>query len=193
MEDDLSDLDDVEDLTYEIYKAVEDGKEDVVLKWLGEPPVPARRINAKYRELDDRNLLHMAAINNNRLQLMTKLLQLGANIEQLSLHGQSPLESALVKMKSDKEVRLLLMWGAKLSDTSLILIRDMCPEKAALLDLLDYELGGRRCEIIGLQKQPENLMENWVLPHNICPTRSATCLSFWKSQTQDRCKSDLST
>jgi hypothetical protein len=60
--EDFPDPDDVEDLPLEIVAAVEKGRDVVVLEWLGEPPVPGRRINAKYRQFQDLNLLRLASI-----------------------------------------------------------------------------------------------------------------------------------
>jgi hypothetical protein len=57
-------------------------------------------------------------------------------------------------MKSDKEARLLLMLGAEVSGSHMT-VRDRHPENAALLKVLEYKLGGRRCEIVGLEKKPQ--------------------------------------
>jgi RING-type zinc-finger/Ankyrin repeats (many copies) len=149
-----NDPDEVEDLPKEICHAIDDGRDDVVLEWLGKPPVPAQRINGKYKEFESFHLLHFAAMSN-RLGLMTKLLQLGADVNATSIRGLSPLELALQSKKSEKATRLLLTWGAnKSTPPRLALLRDMFPGNEVLMELLESDLGGRRCEIVGLEKSP---------------------------------------
>jgi hypothetical protein len=61
------------------------------------------------------------------------------------------LELVLLEKDCDKVARLLLMWGANVSERHMTLIRNLCPESATLLDLSTNEYGGRRCEVVGLQ------------------------------------------
>ncbi|EJK74614.1 hypothetical protein THAOC_03698 [Thalassiosira oceanica] len=99
------------------------------------------------------------------LELMTLLLQLGANINTRDCRGLTAIQglfspSELVKQGVSDRIRLLLSWGASFfpEDGS---SREYCIYAARdegeheLATLLSSELGGRRCEIVNLSSQSE--------------------------------------
>jgi hypothetical protein len=84
--------DDEMDLPREICKAAGlNNIQMVVLDWLGPPPVPAARINAKCRDHMNRTLLHEAEFMNN-IGLMRLLLQMGAKVGPQSAFGMTTEE-----------------------------------------------------------------------------------------------------
>jgi len=99
------------------------------------------------------------------LELMTLLLQLGANINTRDCRGLTAIQGffsppELAKQGVSDRIRLLLSWGASFfpgDDHS----REVCICEARkfgrheLANLLESELGGRRCEIFNLSLQPE--------------------------------------
>jgi len=110
------------------------------------------------------SLLEIAAICN-QLVLMTLLLQLGANVDFRDGQGITTISSLFVitataSEATDKGVRLLLSWGASFFSENGF-SREDCIYTArnrgehGLANLLESELGGRRCEIINLTSKPE--------------------------------------
>jgi len=152
--------DEVEDLPTEIGRAAAGNDVEKVLKWLGPTPVPAKRINAKLREKMDRTLLHEAEFEGN-IGLMTLLLQLGAKVDPRSAFGMSPFEQTCLNEELEDAARLLLAWGA-VHDGAAPEDGSLPHENALrfahnkkLSDLLQTPLGGRRCEIVGLQSRTD--------------------------------------
>ncbi|EJK70266.1 hypothetical protein THAOC_08388 [Thalassiosira oceanica] len=93
------------------------------------------------------------------LTLMTLLLQLGADVDRRDFQGQTLICSMFCpEMLSEcgviERARLLLSWGASFP-------REVCVSTARmygrheLANLLESELGGRRCEIVNLSARPE--------------------------------------
>merc|ERR1711971_1507021 len=88
--------------------------------------------------------------------LATILLQLGADVNAKNSLGVTPLSLAIsmaIKSGNIKLTRLLLEWGGEITA---LLTKTFCIKKAysegneELADLLQPELGGRRCEIINV-------------------------------------------
>jgi len=104
---------------------------------------------------------------NNHLTLTTLLLQLGANVNNRDSQGLTAIslmfsEEAFTWGEDlSKRVRLLLSWGASFFADELVCSREACiygARKAGnneLANLLDSELGGRRCETVNLSSRPE--------------------------------------
>ena len=108
--------------------------------------------------------LSIAGINN-RLMLMTPLLQLGADVDLRNHHGRTAISLHFcsdVHSREDvcKRFRLLLAWGASFFPEPGC-SRGGCVRGARRKDahdfanLLESELGGRRCEIVNLSSKPE--------------------------------------
>ena len=140
----------------------------VVLQWLGvdpynleasfDSPPPKERINAVNPDFFNRTLLHEAEFAN-QAYLMSLLLQLGAYVDPKSSSGQTPLGQALTEgVDCEDAARLLLEWGADIQacfrdDTAVAAAQRA--GNSAMANLLQTPLGGRRCEISGLQKRPD--------------------------------------
>lgn len=133
---------DEEVLPQHISRAAVKGDQEVVLEWLGLPPIPARRINAMWR---GHTLLH-EAVAGNRTELVKALLELGADVDPKSSSGFTPLEEALLYNCSGQAARLLLTWGATLDPQKVI-----ASDNTELFQLIKAPLGGRHCVIEGLQ------------------------------------------
>jgi hypothetical protein len=151
--------DNVDDLPDEITRAAGDNNIQSVLDWLGPPPVPTRRINAKCREHMDRTLLHEALFEGN-ISLMRLLLQFGANVDPKSTFGRTPFDQACCYPELDEAARLLLTWGAATDrpDEYGKLPHEVARSEgcsAKLVGLLQTPLGGRRCEIVGLKSRTD--------------------------------------
>ena len=81
--------------------------------------------------------------------LLSILLQLGADVDAVSANGGTPL-SMVATMPNDNfyaQARLLFEWGADDLSNSIIGSKDDFAELA--------QFGGRRCEIINLSKRPD--------------------------------------
>ena len=81
-----------------------------VLDWLGPHPVDKQRINAKNPEWMDYTLVH-CAVHCKRSDLLSILLQLGADVDPVGANGETPLALSY-KPEHYAEARLLLEWGA---------------------------------------------------------------------------------
>lgn len=139
-----------------------------VLDWLGPPPIDPKRLNAKCPSLINLTLMHIAVISRNN-NLISILLQYGADVNTLNAMGQSLLNNPSPDYHPQN--RLLLEWGAEypahkggrkaLSQLSYI------RGDIQLSKLLLHEFGGRRCEIINLEKNPKFngrvcVVEKWL-------------------------------
>ena len=101
----------------------------------------------------------------NQIAMMSLLMQLGANVNSRSTQGTTAIallfsDAAFADGNASEMVRLLLSWGASFfrdDEQS----REECISAASehghleLANLLQSELGGRRCEIVNLSSQPE--------------------------------------
>ena len=141
-----------------IHLAARNGNIQKVLDWLGPLPVDKQRINAKNPEVADVAILHSAVLNNNS-DLLSILLQLGADVDPVDAAGATPLAMSL-KPEYNTQARLLLEWGAEISNCASV-SKDGFIQLALkfgnskLANLLKSEFGGRRCEIIDLPKHPD--------------------------------------
>ncbi|KAL3906463.1 MAG: hypothetical protein SGILL_009261, partial [Bacillariaceae sp.] len=153
LDDALEDPDEVkvEDLPWDITKAAATNEVGIVLDWLGPPPIAPERINAKNPEKIDRTIL-AEAVYEDHVGLMNIVLQFGANVDPLNALGTTPLKQATL-MGLDKSTRILLEWGANKELGTDISAAQYAKEAGnlTLSKLLESPLGGRRCEIFGLQ------------------------------------------
>lgn len=141
----------IEELPMDITQAAADNRAKIVLQWLGKPPIAPERINAKNPNKFDRTLL-AEAVYEGHTCLMSVLLQYGADVDPINAFGTTPFRQA-VSLGLDPSTRLLLEWGAS---------KDLGPDEPTpqqyakmaknktLAALLESPLGGRRCEILGL-------------------------------------------
>lgn len=142
------------------------GKNDVpkVLEWLygpsvspdpfsGATKVPPERLNAKNPDKMERTLLHEAEFEGHT-GLMSILLQHGAKVDPKSCFGMTPLHQACCYKSLDHAARLLLEWGADISNPELVKQAESSGN-AKLARLLETPLGGRRCQISGLEKRTD--------------------------------------
>ena len=111
-------------------------------------------------------LMYSSGFNNySHLMLMTILLQLGADVDFRTCHNGGTTISfvfvgLLMRGIGDEKIRLLLCWGASFfpgvgesRETCISIARTKGEHELA--NLLESELGGRRCEIINLSSRPE--------------------------------------
>ena len=149
-----------------ILKAINERDIKSVLRW----------INANRTELEDRvnattsaekmgvSVITFAAALN-QITLMSLLMQLGANVDVRSSDGVTAIsvmfnKGAFTKGDGDS-IRLLLSWGASFFSDKEGCSREECVSSARkycadkLANLIESELGGRRCEIVNLTSRPE--------------------------------------
>lgn len=145
----------VEELPTEITNAASCNDVMSVVKWLGPRPIAPERINAKNPEKLNRTLL-AEAVYEQHVGLMHFLLQEGANVDPKNSYGTTPFRQACCE-GLEKAIRILLEWGASKDITA---DEDITPAQfamkrgnKALSKLLASDLGGRRCEVYGLQKR----------------------------------------
>ncbi|EJK69757.1 hypothetical protein THAOC_08951 [Thalassiosira oceanica] len=124
------------------------------------------RANARSRETDhDLSALQLAAMVNQPALVTRLLLQLGADIDYRNSEGYTAiglvLHSPIASVGGiNKVVRLLLSWGASFFSEGECSKRN-CVDVARngnnpeIADLLESELGGRRCEIVNLSPRPD--------------------------------------
>ena len=130
-----------------------------ILDWLGPPPVDKQRINARIPDYLNYTLVHCAVLCKNS-DLLSILLQLGADVDPVAANGGTPLVGSVASPEYYAQARLLLEWGAEISMYTRK-IKDEFIEKALkngnsnLVNLLESEFGGRRCEIINLPNHPD--------------------------------------
>ncbi|EJK67687.1 hypothetical protein THAOC_11246, partial [Thalassiosira oceanica] len=143
---------------------VREGDINKVLKWINANRTEDR-VNAKASTENMGQPVVMIAATSNQLELATLLLQLGANVNTKEFQGITTIFHTIVHPKLSTEdvnklVRLLLSWGANFFSERLS-SRENCVDMARqrgalkLADLLESELGGRRCEIVNLSSRPE--------------------------------------
>ena len=131
-----------------------------VLSWLGPLPVDKQRIKAENPDWMDYTLVDYAVISENS-DLLSILLQLGADVDPVHANGDTPLAVVSYKPKYYAQGRLLLEWGAELSNCACYCSNDKFIElvlkngNIKLANLMKSEFGGRRCEIINLSKRPD--------------------------------------
>lgn len=123
------------------------GNNDIqkVLDWLGPLPVESE--------------VHSAVVGKNS-DLLSILLQLGADVYPVAANGGTPLAMFGYKPERYAQARLLLEWGAEIfafaahskDEFNKVLLKE---GNSKLANLLKSEFGGRRCEIINLPKHPD--------------------------------------
>ncbi|EJK73934.1 hypothetical protein THAOC_04420 [Thalassiosira oceanica] len=147
-----------------IASAIRKGDIKSVLRWINANQSEVRANAISSAEWMSAPALTLASLGS-YLELMTLLLQLGANVNARNSVGLTAIRrlftpSELAKGGVSDRIRLLLSWGASFfpgDDHS----REVCICEARkfgrpeLANLLDSELGGRRCEIFNLSLQPE--------------------------------------
>ena len=167
VEDVLDDGEDYVLLPESMVSAAQSNNIAVILDWLGphpnNPPIGPhpdsnRRLNAKNPEKLQRTLLHEAVFEGH-LALISILLQFGADVDPLSASGMTPLTQACCYPRLDAAARLLLEWGAKKenkegTNSDLATTAKRSGSKK-LARLLESDLGGRRCEIVGMETRTD--------------------------------------
>jgi hypothetical protein len=150
-----------EDLPVEICYAAASNNIEEVLNWLGDPPIPYKRINAQNINKMQRTLLHEAEYEC-RLDLMRLLLQNNANVDPFSSTPQTPLFQACHFKRLHPAALLLFEWGAakefdKFSNGNHHKALNIALESRnkSLVNLLKSPLGDRRCEIFGLESRSD--------------------------------------
>jgi len=140
-----------------------------IVRWINpDRPGAKDRANAKLPEEDYAKPLLQMATSSERLHLMSILLQEGADVD-----GQDSTEATALKHNVghcdrvrgfNNDTRLLLSWGASFEaapgegilpprETYAAVAREAGNDELA--DLLQSELGGRRCEIVRLSSRPD--------------------------------------
>ncbi|EJK45052.1 hypothetical protein THAOC_36358 [Thalassiosira oceanica] len=139
--------------------------------WKGDIKAFVKWINANRREdranaaltIDTMSIPALcAATTCGQLASMTHLLQLGANVDGRTIFGGTAISFAFEGKLKDVNniVRLLLSWGASFfpgrdcSREGCIFVARKCGHHE-VARLLESELGGRRCEVVGLSERPE--------------------------------------
>ena len=151
----------------DIVKAAHSNDIQKILNWLGPLPVDKQRLNAKNPDWMDFTLVHFAVMRNNS-DLLSILLQLGADVDPVAASGGTPLAGAGTSAAEwNAQARLLLEWGAEISNNA-TQSKDEFIEKALrsnskLANLLKSEFGGRRCEVINLPKHPDLIGKTCVV------------------------------
>jgi len=151
-----------------IHNAVARGDIKSVLRWINADRTEDRVTAIPSPENTGAPALCTASVFGH-LTLMTLLLQLGADVKTRDSNGCTAFDilltsSSLLMMRSvdrdvSSSVRLLLSWGAVIggdrsSRESASSAARVCG-KHELTNLLDSELGGRRCEIVNHSSRPE--------------------------------------
>ena len=147
-----------------VFLAIKNGDIKLVLKWINANRTEDRVnavTSAEYRM--GLSALQSAAMSS-RLALMTLLLQLGADIDHRHSQGYTAMTMVLGSPVASTEdvnklVRLLLTWGAGFFSDSNCSKKDCAGiarenNRHEIADLLESELGGRRCEIVNLTSRP---------------------------------------
>ena len=140
-----------------------------VLEWLGsdgradvqeghQSIIPHKRINAKNPNKLERTLLHEANAGLS-FGLMSILMQYGADVNCLSATRTTPLLQSCSShwvTRINPASLLLLEWGAD-KDIAVVNATEIARENGykKLWKLMKSPLGGRRCEILGLQTRSD--------------------------------------
>ena len=155
-----------------IVGAVKKGEIKLVLKWINANRTEDRANATSGAELMCTPALTIACMFNH-LTLMTLLLQLGGDVNFKDCKGLTAIglmfsDEMLEGGDVNERARLLLSWGANFFsrehtfwESCLTSSRKECISQAReygkheLANLLESELGGRRCEIVSLTSRPE--------------------------------------
>jgi len=153
-----------EELPADIGLASERNDVETILKWLGNPPFPSKRLNARNSKANEMTLLHHAT-KGNRFDLVRLLLQYGADVDAVGAMGLSPLLAACTSKRYHSIALVFLEWGANkestapgppgVDDITAIDIAQNFAGNEELANLLKSPLGGRRCKIVGMKSQAD--------------------------------------
>ena len=148
-----------------IVKATQTGNVKLVLKWINSNKKEDRANAITSAATAGLSALSVAAACG-QVEIMTLLLQLGANVDFRDYEGGTALiqllgsPSFIETGNKIERARLLLSWGASFfpeegcsREESIAVSRNRGVHEIA--NLLESELGGRRCEIIDLSSRPE--------------------------------------
>ena len=133
----------------------------------------------------DSTLVH-SAVSGKHSDLLSILLQFGADVDPVDAHGGTPLATHCRKPEYYAQTRLLLEWGAEIS-VDARMSKDKFIEVALkhgntkLANLVKSEFGGRRCEIINLPKHPDLIGKTCVVDKYL-PTKGRYKVVFETSQ-----------
>ena len=149
-----------------MYEAAKVNNIQKILNWLGPLPVDKQRVNARNPEKVDTTLLHCAALNNNS-DLLSILLQLGAEVDPVDASGDTPL-GMCYKPEYYAQARLLLEWGAEISNSATqskddFIAMALRNGNSKLANIVKSEFGGRWCEIINLPNRPDLIGKTCVV------------------------------
>jgi len=154
------DYDECIELPKYILIAVQSKNMKRVIKWLGSP-VDKKRLSARCPDYLNCTLAHLAVYTDNS-DLLSILLQYGADVDALDAKGSSPL--IIGSTTCVEQANLLLEWGAeiilpgfesKLSNRDTFIYVTKKHGNAKLANLISSEFGGRRCEVINLPNHPQ--------------------------------------
>mmetsp|Transcript_20210 Transcript_20210/g.47493 ORF Transcript_20210/g.47493 Transcript_20210/m.47493 type:complete len:410 (+) Transcript_20210:364-1593(+) len=144
-----------------IFKAAMLGNIKTILKWIYADQTEDRVNAISSVETLGSPILRLAAFSSH-LDLMSLLLQLGANVDYRDIRGGTAI-GILVRGEfrtRERAFRLLLSWGAsffpgELSSKEVCISSALRSGNRRFAELLESELGGRRCEIVDLPSRPE--------------------------------------
>jgi len=155
------------DLPKHVYEGMLNKNIKRLLKWLGSP-VDKTRLSARYPDYLNYTLVHLA-IHTDNSDLLSILLQYGADVNALDAKGFAPL--MIATKFSLEQAKILLEWGAEISlprNLTQQITRKNESDKDAfirmaiqifgenkLTKLISSEFGGRRCEVINLPNHPQ--------------------------------------
>jgi len=166
------DYDGCMDVPKEIAKALKKNNMEKVMKWLGSP-VDKKKLSARYPGHLNATLVHLA-IDIANSDLLSILLQYGADVNALDAQGWNPLLIASTKMVNlghdIDQAKILLEWGAEIilpravilsyqnesesNKDAFIRMANQAFGENKLTKLISSEFGGRRCEVINLPNHP---------------------------------------
>ena len=154
-------------LPYEICKAASANDIQKVLDWLGSHAFDEQRLNARYPDCMDFTMVYCAVLYK-RSDLISILLQLGADMDPVTSDGVTPLFRVASDPDYYEQVRLLLEWGAEISACAThskdeFIDQVLANGNTKLANILESEFGGRRCEIINLSKHPDLIGKTCVV------------------------------
>ena len=154
--------DDNMELPKEIFNALKSNDIRRIMRWLGSP-VDIKRLNARDPDNINCTLVHLLlAIDTANSNLLSILLQFGANVNALNAGGFTPLMLATNADSDFEPAKILLECGAEISvprsghsnkDVFIRMMKDFGNTK--LVNLISSEFGGRRCEVINLPNHPQ--------------------------------------
>jgi hypothetical protein len=122
-----------------------------------DPALFQKKLNAKSPDFTGGTLLHAAAFGGH-VQVLQRLLQLGADVDQIDNVGASALFHACMSTNTNDNAvtiaKILLQWGSDIPPN----LRDFVSQQNTndeLASLVKTSMGGRRCEIVGLTSRSE--------------------------------------